>query len=114
MTANIPVSTPLSKDDEETERKGWIPAWARLPKWTPSALVGSACFLLALAAFMALWTLARFLIALHESGIPWWGAFWVYTLIGGALFRASKEFSAWNGAAKNRWGVFTRWASSLV
>jgi hypothetical protein len=118
MTTNNPeISVPvsLSKDDEEeTGRKSWLPAWAKLPKWTPTALIGSACFLLAVAAFSALNIIVRLLLALHESSIPWWGAFWVYTFIGGALFRASKEFAAWAGAAKNRWGVYTRWAKSLV
>ncbi|NEC15085.1 hypothetical protein G3I34_23010 [Streptomyces sp. SID8014] len=108
-----PVS--LSKgNSEETAHKSRIPAWAKLPEWTPTALIGSACFLMSCAAFSALYTISQFLIALHESSIPWWGAFWVYCLLGGALFRASKEFATWIEAARSRWGVFTRWASSLV
>ncbi|MGP3636740.1 hypothetical protein ACTU45_25850 [Streptomyces sp. 24-1644] len=113
--ADIPAAVQLSKEDgEETGKKSWLPEWAKLPKWTPTALIGSACFLLAFATFSALNVLVRLLMALHESSLPWWGVFWVYAFIGGALFRASKEFAAWAGAAQNRWGVFTRWSKSLV
>ncbi|MFD0441308.1 hypothetical protein [Streptomyces chartreusis] len=100
--------------EEETGRKSWLPAWVRFPTWTPTGLIWSACLLLSFALYNALNIVVRLLMALHESSLPWWGVFWVYALIGGALFRASKEFSAWATAAKNRWGVFTRWSKSLV
>lgn len=112
MTTEAEIPVPMT--EEETERKSWIPAWAKLPKWTPTALIGSALLLLSFALYNALNIVVRLLLALHESSIPWWGVFFVYAFIGGAIYRASKEFKAWAEAAKNRWGVFTRWAKALV
>ncbi|MEU5221015.1 hypothetical protein AB0G79_33110 [Streptomyces sp. NPDC020807] len=109
----IPVS--LSKeDDEESGRKSWLPAWVKFPKWTPTALIWSACFLSAVALATIVNFVTRVMLALHESSLPWWGLFFVYSFIGGALFRASKEFAAWYSSGKSRWGVFTRWAKGLV
>lgn len=108
-TAANPKSTK-----EETGRKTYLPGWAKFPKCTPTVLIAVALLAILFVLANVLNIVTKVFLALHGSSLPWWAVFFAYAFVGGALFRASKEFGAWTSAAKNRWGVFTRWAKALV